>query len=141
MSIHKIVARKKAGAKKKTNFFMCTGCFGIYAAGTAIQAPPNKDNLRLVCKSCFNQYIGSYSPVPSNASFALKNQYGSYMTNGGAGILSNANAGVISDWGCGLISNHSHGFISEQGGALIASNGGKLVGNDGAGLIGNDGST
>ena len=133
MSIHKIVARKKAGAKKKTNFFTCTGCFGIYVAGTAIQAPPNKDNLRLVCKSCFNQYIGSYSPVPSNASFALKNQFGSYLTKGGAGILSNANGGIISDLSSGILSNAN--------GGLIASNGGKLVGNDGAGLIGNDGST
>ena len=66
----------KLSAKKKTkkSFMSCSGCFGIFPVGTLIQAPPNQHKLRVVCKSCFKQYIGSNPPMPAVASAALKNQ-------------------------------------------------------------------
>lgn len=121
LNSQKIAAK---GKQKKTNFVSCNGCFGIFPAGVTIKAPKNKYNLSNLCGICFNQYIGSHSPVPSTAAAALKNQYGAYLIAGGAGILSNFNAG--------LISNNSHGILSNANAGIVPTAGGNLVGNDGA---------
>ncbi|CAN5538309.1 hypothetical protein BH10ACI1_BH10ACI1_03900 [soil metagenome] len=80
--------REKA-AGKKTNFFICDGCFKFYAAGTGINAPDNNQNLRVVCQRCYQQYLGGGSPMPFICSTALRNKFGSFMTTGGGKVSQN----------------------------------------------------
>ena len=161
MAVKKSNQKSATKKKKKTNFLSCNGCMGRFPAANVFQAPANKHGLKLVCQSCFKQYIGSHMPVPSASSKALKDKHGAFITNANAGILSNANAGFmglntgtfmgkntgtfISDQGAGLISNHSGKFISDNGAGLIEdagaygiihSNTGNLISDNGAALIG-----
>jgi hypothetical protein len=81
MAVNKTAARKKAGSKKKTNFFKCDGCSRTFAAGIGITAPPNKHNLRSLCEGCYKKFIGSkHSPAPNAASSVIKSLFGAFMT-------------------------------------------------------------
>ena len=139
MAINKNVGGKKAGAGKKANFFKCDGCSRTFTAGTGVTAPTNRNNMRYVCKNCYNKHFGSFTPVPSVASVVLKQLYGSFMTFGGARILSNANGGLISDKSGGILSNANGGIISDKGSGLISNNRGSILGENGLGLVGQDG--
>lgn len=109
----------------------CSGCFGMFPVGTLIQAPPNKHQLRVVCKSCFKQYIGSNPPVPAVASTALKNQHGSYISVGGVSILSNANAGLLGTDSAGVVPTNAGNLVGNDGASLVNAGGLNLVGQDG----------
>ena len=116
---------------KKPKFFTCTGCYGIFVAGTGIMAPKNKLSLKNVCKKCFKQHFKSV-PMPGGAPDFLKNAYGAFLTHSG-GLISNTAGGVVSTGGSGI--------ISDKSGGLLGKNLNKLVGHDGSSLIGQDGAS
>jgi hypothetical protein len=126
------IERRIIMANKKTNFFYCDGCMGIFPVGTGFSAPKNKYKLKVVCKSCFKQYIGKTLPLPFGASPILKDIYGGFLSAGNSGIYSNAKTGVVSNGGSGLINKAN---------SMVAAGGMNLVGHDGSSLIGQDGSS
>jgi hypothetical protein len=123
-------------ATKKSNFFYCDGCMGIFAAGTGITAPKNKHKLKLVCTKCFKKYIGSHVPLPSGASALLKNLFGGFLTvpniYAGGGIISDKSGGVVSNGGSGLISNKAAGLLGNSSNTLVGHDGSSLIGQDGS---------
>lgn len=139
MAIKNSGQKSAAKNKKKKNFIFCDGCFGIFTAANVFQAPINKHNLKIVCRSCLNQYCGAPKPVPSAASMALKNQHGAFLTSGGAGLISNYGSGFISEQGGALISNKAGGILSNANGGLISESGSTLISNKSGGLITDNG--
>jgi hypothetical protein len=140
-------------ASKKINFFNCNGCFGRFPIGSGFQAPKNKYNFHVLCKSCYKQYISkTVTPLPAGAAPILKDKFGGLLTSGGAGIISTAGAGILSNANAGILSNANGGLISNAvptgGGHLISNqtgfmgmNSGTLIGIDHATLISESGST
>ena len=126
-------------SKKKKNFLNCNGCMKRFPAANIFQAPVNNRGLRLVCQSCFSQHIGSHTPTPSQASIALKNQYGAFLTSGNAGILSNANAGIINSDTAGFMGLNSGTFIGLNTGTFMGQNSATLISNKAGGIIGQNG--
>lgn len=121
---------------------MCNGCFGIFVAGACVQPPKNELGLKVVCSSCYKQYFGGSSPMPTNTTH-LADRYGVYLTPKTAGILSNANAGVVptnagnmvNAGGLNLIGNDSGGLVNAGGLNVVPTNAGNMVNAGGLNLV------